>query len=134
MTNQKKIENSKPTTDKVEELAQENSELTVVTQTESNALQIVGRKTANDVFEKLEQGNRMREGYNRFKEKLDVCEKFATGYNNEALIMNIKNVGTGEELEIQNINLILDFVQDKLVSAGKNHLRQLEEQIVSFAL
>lgn len=133
MTNPKKIENSKPT-DKVEELAQENNELTVVTQTESNALQIVGRKTANDVFEKLEQGNRMREGYNRFKEKLDVCEKFATGYNNEALIMNIKNVGTGEVLEIQNINLILDFVQDKLVSAGKNHLRQLEEQIVSFAL
>lgn len=133
MTNPKKIDNSK-TTDKVEELAQENNELTVVTQTESNALQIVGRKTANDVFEKLEQGNRMREGYNRFKEKLDVCEKFATGYNNEALIMNIKNVGTGEELEIQNINLILDFVQDKLVSAGKNHLRQLEEQIVSFAL
>lgn len=133
MTNPKKIDNSK-TTDKVEELAQENNELTVVTQPESNALQIVGRKTANDVFEKLEQGNRMREGYNRFKEKLDVCEKFATGYNNEALIMNIKNVGTGEELEIQNINLILDFVQDKLVSAGKNHLRQLEEQIVSFAL
>lgn len=52
MTNPKKIENSKPT-DKVEELAQENNELTVVTQTESNALQIVGRKTANDVFEKL---------------------------------------------------------------------------------
>lgn len=76
----------------------------------------------------------MREGYNRFKEKLNVCEKFATGYNNEALIMNIKNVGTGKVLEIQNINLILDFVQDKLVSAGKNHLRQLEEQIVSFAL
>ncbi len=133
MTNPKKIENSKPT-HKVEELTQENNELTVVTQTESNALQIVGRKTANDVFEKLEQGNRMLEGYNRFKERLDVCEKFATGYNNEALIMNIKNVGTGEELEIQNINLILDFVQDKLVSAGKNHLRQLEEQIVSFAL
>lgn len=133
MTNPKKIDNVKAT-DKVEEATQETNELTVLTQTESNSLQIVGRKTANDVFEKLEQGNRMREGYNRFKERLDVCEKFATGYNNEALIMNIKNVGTGEELEIQNINLILDFVQDKLVSAGKNHLRQLEEQIVSFAL
>lgn len=133
MTNPKKLEHNKPT-DKVEEVAQETNEVTVITQPEPNALQIVGRKTANDVFEKLEQGNRMREGFNKFKERVEMCEKFASGYNNEALTMTIKNAGTGAELEIQHISLILEFIEDKLVKAGKNHLRQLEEQIVNFAL
>lgn len=135
MTTQKKNESIKVSSEKEEVQSQptETVELQVVSQNE-NALQLVNRKTANDVFERLEQGNRMKEGFNKFKEKLDVCEKFANNYNNEALCMTIQNIGTGDELEIQNIHLILEFVEEKLVKAGKNHLKQLEEQIINFSL
>jgi hypothetical protein len=101
---------------------------------EANTLQIVGRKTPSEVFDRLEQGNQMRENFNRFKEKLDVCEKFAGGYNNEALAMTIKNLGTGEEIQIQSIPLILEFVNDKVVTAGRSHLKRLEDEIVNFAI
>lgn len=132
MTNQKKNETLKVAeTENV--AAQETVEVKVLSPTE-NALQLVSRKTANDVFERLEQGNRMKEGFNRFKEKLEVCEKFSSDYNNEALSMTIQNIGTGDVLEIQNIHLILEFVEEKLVKAGKQHLKQLEEQIISFSL
>jgi hypothetical protein len=101
---------------------------------EVNSLQIVGRKTPSEVFDRLEQGNQMRENFNRFKEKLDVCEKFANGYNNEALALTIQNLGTGDEIQIQSIPLILEFVNEKVVTAGRSHLKRLEDEIVNFAI
>lgn len=112
----------------------ETEKLTVLTAQEVGALQIVNRKTPNDVFERLEQGYRLRENFNKFKEKLDVCENFAGGYNNEALAMTIQNLGTGDEINIQSIPMILDFVNDKVIKAGRNHLKNLEEEIVNFAI
>lgn len=112
----------------------ETEKLTVLTAQEVGALQVVNRKTPNDVFERLEQGYRLRENFNKFKEKLDVCENFAGGYNNEALAMTIQNLGTGDEINIQSIPMILDFVNDKVIKAGRNHLKNLEEEIVNFAI
>jgi hypothetical protein len=109
-------------------------DLKVLTPQEVGALQVMNRKTPNDVFEKLEQGYRLRENFNKFKEKLDVCENFASGYNNEALAMTIQNLGTGEEINIQSIPMILEFVNDRVIKAGRNHLKNLEEEIVNFTL
>ncbi len=110
----------------------ENVEV-VETQT-TGTLQIIGRKTPNDVFEKLEQGNKLRENFHRFKEKFDVCGEFKTNYNNEALLMTIQNLGTGAEIKIQSIPMILEFVEDKVIKAGKNHLEHLEDEILNFAI
>lgn len=101
---------------------------------ETTSMQIFGRKTPNDVFEKLEQGNAMRENYNRFKEKLEVCETFEKSYNNEALSLTVQNLGTGAEIQIQSIPLILEFVNEKIIKARKARLKALEDEIVSFAI
>jgi hypothetical protein len=101
---------------------------------QAGALQVLGKKTTNDVFEKLEHGNKLRENFGKFKEKLDVCENFESSYNSEALIMTIQNLGTGAEIKIQSIPMILDFVNEKVIKAGKNHLKHLEDEIINFVI
>lgn len=103
-------------------------------ETPATSLRVVGRKTPNDVFERLEHGNAMRENYSRFKEKLEVCENFEKNYNNEALLLTVQNLGTGAEIQIQSIPMILEFVSEKVIKAGQSRLKALEDEIVSFAI
>ena len=96
-------------------------------------LQVIEPKTANTVFERLEQGIKMKEQFNKAKERVNEFDDFVKNYDNEGLVMNIENVGTGNSIQIQNVSMITDFINN-LVKTGKSHLKQLEQEIVNFTI
>lgn len=97
-------------------------------------LQVVELKTAKFVFDRLEQGIKMKEQFNKFREKVEEFETFATDYEEEGLVMEITNIGTGNKVELKSVPMILDFIENVVVKAGKNHLKQMEQEIVNFAI
>ena len=96
-------------------------------------LQVVEPKTANTVFERLEQGIKMKEQFHKAKERVNEFDDFVKNYDHEGLVMSIENVGTGNSIQIQNVSMITDFI-NTLVKTGKSHLKQLEQEIVNFTI
>ncbi len=96
-------------------------------------IQIVESKSANAVFDRLDEGFKMKEQFNKAKERVGEFEDFSKDYGDEGLIMTIANVGTGKNIQIQNVAMILDFINN-LVKTGKTHLKALENEIVNFKI
>ena len=99
----------------------------------STQLQVVEVKSANAVFDRLDEGLKMKEQFNKAKERVGEFEDFSKDYGDEGLIMTISNVGTNKNIQIQNVAMILDFVNN-LVKTGKTHLKALETEIVNFTI
>ena len=99
----------------------------------STQLQVVEVKSANAVFDRLDEGLKMKEQFNKAKERVGEFEDFSKDYGDEGLIMTISNVGTGKNIQIQNVAMILDFINN-LVKTGKTHLKALESEIVNFTI
>ena len=99
----------------------------------STQLQVVEVKSANAVFDRLDEGLKMKEQFNKAKERVGEFEDFSKDYGDEGLIMTISNVGTGKNIQIQNVAMILDFINN-LVKTGKTHLKALETEIVNFTI
>ena len=99
----------------------------------SAQLQVVELKSANAVFDRLDEGLKMKEQFNKAKERVGEFEDFSKDYGDEGLIMTIANVGTNKTIQIQNVAMILDFINN-LVKTGKTHLKALETEIVSFTI
>ena len=95
--------------------------------------QIIESKSANTVFERLDEGLKMKEQFNKSKERVGEFEDFSKNYEDEGLVMKIANVGTGATIQIQNVEMILDFINN-LVKSGKTHLKALETEIVNFTI
>jgi hypothetical protein len=99
----------------------------------SAQLQVVELKSANAVFDRLDEGLKMKEQFNKAKERVGEFEDFSKDYGDEGLVMTISNVGTGKNIQIQNVAMILDFINN-LVKTGKTHLKALETEIVNFTI
>ena len=99
----------------------------------STQLQVVEVKSANAVFDRLDEGLKMKEQFNKAKERVGEFEDFSKDYGDEGLVMTISNVGTGKNIQIQNVAMILDFINN-LVKTGKTHLKALETEIVNFTI
>ena len=99
----------------------------------SAQLQVVEVKSANAVFDRLDEGLKMKEQFNKAKERVGEFEDFSKDYGDEGLIMTISNVGTNKNIQIQNEAMILDFINN-LVKTGKTHLKALETEIVNFTI
>ena len=99
----------------------------------SAQLQVVEVKSANAVFDRLDEGLKMKEQFNKAKERVGEFEDFSKDYGDEGLVMTISNVGTGKNIQIQNVAMILDFINN-LVKTGKTHLKALETEIVNFTI
>lgn len=96
-------------------------------------VQIVESKSANAVFDRLDEGLKMKEQFNKAKERVGEFEDFSKDYGDEGLVMTISNVGTNKNIQIQNVAMILDFINN-LVKTGKTHLKALETEIVNFTI
>lgn len=96
-------------------------------------IQVVESKSANAVFDRLDEGFKMKEQFNKAKERVGEFEGFSNDYGDEGLVMTIANVGTNKNIQIQNVAMILDFVNN-LVKTGKTHLKALETEIVNFKI
>jgi hypothetical protein len=96
--------------------------------------QIIQTKTALSVFERLDEGIKMREHYNKFKDKVDEFDNFAKSYSDEALVLEIQNVGAKTKVSLQSVPMILDFIRNVVVKTGREHLTQMEKEIVNFSL
>lgn len=96
--------------------------------------QIIQTKTALSVFERLDEGIKMREHFNRFKDKVDEFDNFAKNYGDEALILEVQNVGAKTKVSLQSVPMILDFIRNVVVKTGREHLTQMEKEIVNFSL
>ncbi len=99
----------------------------------STQLQVIELKSANAVFDRLDEGLKMKEQFNKAKERVGEFEDFSKDYGDEGLIMTISNVGTGKNIQIQNVAMILDFINN-LVKTGKTHLKALETEIVNYTI
>jgi hypothetical protein len=99
----------------------------------SAQLQVIEIKSANAVFDRLDEGLKMKEQFNKAKERVGEFEDFSKDYGDEGLVMTIANVGTGKNIQIQNVAMILDFINN-LVKTGKTHLKALETEIVNFTI
>ena len=99
----------------------------------STQLQVIELKSANAVFDRLDEGLKMKEQFNKAKERVGEFEDFSKDYGDEGLIMTISNVGTNKNIQIQNLDMILDFINN-LVKTGKTHLKALETEIVNFTI
>ena len=99
----------------------------------STQLQVIELKSANAVFDRLDEGLKMKEQFNKAKERVGEFEDFSKDYGDEGLIMTISNVGTNKNIQIQNVAMILEFVNN-LVKTGKTHLKALETEIVNFTI
>ena len=99
----------------------------------SAQLQVVEVKSANAVFDRLDEGLKMKEQFNKAKERVGEFEDFSKDYGDEGLVMTISNVGTNKNIQIQNVAMILDFINN-LVKTGKTHLKALETEIVNFTI
>ena len=99
----------------------------------SAQLQVIELKSANAVFDRLDEGLKMKEQFNKAKERVGEFEDFSKDYGDEGLVMTISNVGTNKNIQIQNVAMILDFVNN-LVKTGKTHLKALETEIVNFTI
>ena len=99
----------------------------------SAQLQVIELKSANTVFDRLDEGLKMKEQFNKAKERVGEFEDFSKDYGDEGLIMTISNVGTNKNIQIQNVAMILEFVNN-LVKTGKTHLKALETEIVNFTI
>ena len=99
----------------------------------SAQLQVIELKSANAVFDRLDEGLKMKEQFNKAKERVGEFEDFSKDYGDEGLVMTISNVGTGKNIQIQNVAMILDFINN-LVKTGKTHLKALETEIVNFTI
>jgi hypothetical protein len=99
----------------------------------STQLQVVEVKSANAVFDRLDEGLKMKEQFNKAKERVGEFEDFSKDYGDEGLVMTIANVGTNKNIQIQNVAMILDFINN-LVKTGKTHLKALESEIVNFTI
>ena len=99
----------------------------------STQLQVIELKSANAVFDRLDEGLKMKEQFNKAKERVGEFEDFSKDYGDEGLIMTISNVGTNKNIQIQNVAMILDFINN-LVKTGKTHLKALETEIVNFTI
>ena len=99
----------------------------------STQLQVIELKSANAVFDRLDEGLKMKEQFNKAKEREGEFEDFSKDYGDEGLVMTISNVGTNKNIQIQNVAMILDFINN-LVKTGKTHLKALETEIVSFTI
>jgi hypothetical protein len=99
----------------------------------SAQLQVIELKSANAVFDRLDEGLKMKEQFNKAKERVGEFEDFSKDYGDEGLIMTISNVGTNKNIQIQNVAMILDFINN-LVKTGKTHLKALETEIVNFTI
>lgn len=99
----------------------------------SAQLQVIELKSANAVFDRLDEGLKMKEQFNKAKERVGEFEDFSKDYGDEGLVMTISNVGTGKNIQIQNVAMILDFINN-LVKTGKTHLKALESEIVNFTI
>lgn len=99
----------------------------------SAQLQVIEVKSANAVFDRLDEGLKMKEQFNKAKERVGEFENFSKDYGDEGLVMTISNVGTNKNIQIQNVAMILDFINN-LVKTGKTHLKALETEIVSFTI
>jgi hypothetical protein len=107
----------------------------VVTQKEEqNPLRILPTKTATAIFDRLEEGIKMKEQYTKFKEKVDEFDSFVRDYDDEGLSMKIENIGTGNAVQLQSVPMILDFIKNVVVKAGRKHLKDMEDEIVQFVL
>lgn len=107
----------------------------VVTQKEENApFKIVTTRTATGVFDRLDEGIKMKEQYTRFKEKVEEFDNFVKNYDDEGLSMKIENIGTGDSVQLQSVPMILDFIKNVVVKAGRTHLKAMEDEIVQFVL
>ena len=96
-------------------------------------LQVIELKSANAVFDRLDEGLKMKEQFNKAKERVGEFEDFSKDYGDEGLVMTISNVGTNKNIQIQNVAMILDFINN-LVKTGKTHLKALETEIVNFTI
>lgn len=99
----------------------------------SAQLQVIEVKSANAVFDRLDEGLKMKEQFNKAKERVGEFEDFSKDYGDEGLVMTISNVGTNKNIQIQNVAMILDFINN-LVKTGKTHLKALETEIVNFTI
>jgi hypothetical protein len=99
----------------------------------STQLQVIELKSANAVFDRLDEGLKMKEQFNKAKERVGEFEDFSKDYGDEGLVMTISNVGTNKNIQIQNVAMILDFINN-LVKTGKTHLKALETEIVNFTI
>jgi hypothetical protein len=99
----------------------------------SAQLQVIELKSANAVFDRLDEGLKMKEQFNKAKERVGEFEDFSKDYGDEGLVMTISNVGTNKNIQIQNVAMILDFINN-LVKTGKTHLKALETEIVNFTI
>ena len=99
----------------------------------STQLQVIELKSANAVFDRLDEGLKMKEQFNKAKERVGEFEDFSKDYGDEGLVMTISNVGTNKNIQIQNVAMILDFINN-LVKTGKTHLKALESEIVNFTI
>ena len=99
----------------------------------SAQLQVIELKSANAVFDRVDEGLKMKEQFNKAKERVGEFEDFSKDYGDEGLVMTINNVGTGKNIQIQNVAMILDFINN-LVKTGKTHLKALETEIVNFTI
>jgi hypothetical protein len=99
----------------------------------SAQLQVIELKSANAVFDRLDEGLKMKEQFNKAKERVGEFEDFSKDYGDEGLVMTISNVGTNKNIQIQNVAMILEFVNN-LVKTGKTHLKALETEIVNFTI
>jgi len=99
----------------------------------SMQLQVIELKSANAVFDRLDEGLKMKEQFNKAKERVGEFEDFSKDYGDEGLIMSISNVGTNKNIQIQNVAMILEFVNN-LVKTGKAHLKALETEIINFTI
>jgi len=99
----------------------------------STQLQVIELKSANAVFDRLDEGLKMKEQFNKAKERVGEFEDFSKDYGDEGLVMTISNVGTNKNIQIQNVAMILDFINN-LVKTGKTHLKALETEIINFTI
>ncbi len=99
----------------------------------STQMQVIELKSTTAVFDRLDEGLKMKEQFNKSKERVGEFEDFSKDYGDEGLVMSISNVGTNKSIQIQNVAMILDFINN-LVKTGKTHLKVLESEIVNFTI
>lgn len=100
---------------------------------EVSEISAVNKKTTNAVFERLDEGIKMREHYNKSKNKLEEFENFVKNHEDEGLTMEITNVATNDVIQFQSVPMIKDFLAN-VVAKGKQHLKEMEKQIENFTI
>ena len=96
--------------------------------------QIVQSKSANTVFERLDEGLKMREQFNIAKDRVIEFENFYKNYDNSGLIMTIRQRSDNSEINSQHVPIILGYIEKELVQKGKEHIKKMESAIINFTI